>query len=86
MKTEKKSNKSIKLFNKYDKNKDNFLSQKEIIMLIKKEFKLNYDKHIIFSFMHIWGTRKNNKLYISKNTFTKKLFKKPDGFFRDIKL
>jgi len=82
-KTKKRDKKSL-LFNKYDKNNDDYLSKSEIIKLIRTEFKLHYTNNIITSLMHIWGTNINNKLYISKDTFTKKLFNKPNGFLRDI--
>ena len=52
---------------------------------MKNEFKLNYNNHIISGLMNIWGTKVNNKLVIKKSTFPK-LFKKPEGFFRDIKI
>ena len=79
-----RSNKKDKLFFKYSKNK-NHLTKKEIISLMKKEFKLNYNNHVIGGLMNIWGTKINNELVITKSTFIK-LFRKPDGFFRSIYL
>ena len=57
-----------------------------MISLMKKEFKLSYNKSIINSLMNIWGNKYNNKLYISKKIFINKLFSKPDGFLRDINI
>ena len=73
-KTKKRDKKSL-LFSKYDKSNNNFLSKSEIIKLLRTEFKLNYTNNIITSLMNIWGTNIHNKLYISKDTFIKKLFK-----------
>ena len=72
-----------KLFNKYDKNRSGKLSQKQMITLIKNEYKDNHSKSIILSLMHIWGKKINGKYYITKDTFINKLYSKPDGFFRD---
>jgi hypothetical protein len=33
--------------------------------------------------MNIWGKKVNNKYYITQDVFVKKLYNKPDGFFRD---
>ena len=82
-KTLKKSKKQ-KLFVKYSKNNE-YLVEKEIVSLIKKEFKLSYNKHIIKSLMNIWGTKINNKLVITFDSYLK-MFQKPDGFFRNIKI
>jgi hypothetical protein len=88
MKTKRKSsrrlNKKIVIFCKYSKTKE-YLTKTEITKLMKNEFKLNYNNHIISGLMNIWGTKVNNKLVIEKSTFPK-LFKKPEGFFRDIYL
>ena len=77
-------NSKNKIFLKYSKTK-NHLTKKEIISLMKKEFKLNYNNHVIGGLMNIWGTKINNELVITKSTFIK-LFRKPDGFFRAIYL
>ena len=82
-KTFKKSKKQ-KLFVKYSKNNE-YLVEKEIVSLIKKEFKLSYNKHIIKSLMNIWGTKINNKLVITFDSYLK-MFQKEDGFFRNIKI
>ena len=76
-KTFKKSKKQ-KLFFKYSKNKE-YLIEKEIVLLMKKEFKLSYNKHIIKSLMNIWGTKINNKLVITFDSYLK-MFQKPDRF------
>ena len=52
---------------------------------MKKEFKLSYNKHIIKSLMNIWGIKINNKLIITFDSYLK-MFQKPDGFFRNIKI
>ncbi len=56
---------------------------------MKQEFKLVYNKHIMTSFMGIWSSKMTigtkEKQVITKSTFFK-LFKGPDGFFRDITL
>jgi hypothetical protein len=84
-KTKKKNNKYERLFNKYTSN--NYLTQSQIKQLMKKEFKLRYNKHIMTSFMAIWSSKmtigNKEKQVITKSTFVK-LFAKPDGFFRDI--
>ena len=82
-KTFKKSKKQ-KLFVKYSKNNE-YLIEKEIVSLMKKEFKLSYNKHIIKSLMNIWGIKINNKLVITFDSYLK-MFQKPDGFFRNIKI
>ena len=78
-----KKNKIEKIFYKYDKNHKNYLTKNEIIKCFKYEFNLNYNKNIMNSFFHIWGTSQNNKKIITLKTF-KLLFKKPDGFLRDV--
>ena len=83
-KTKQKSTKHLRLFRKYTK--QDYLTYTQIKKLMKKEFKLVYNKHIMTSFMAIWSTRINKKQVITKSTFVNKLFKKPDGFFRDISL
>ena len=82
-KTFKKSKKQ-KLFVKYSKSNE-YLIEKEIVSLMKKEFKLSYNKHIIKSLMNIWGTKINNKLVITFDSYLK-MFQKHDGFFRNIKI
>jgi len=71
--------KLTKLFNKYDKKKTGKLSEKQILNLIFKEYKEVHNKNIVLGLMNIWGTKKNNKLYITKDTFINKLFV-GDGF------
>ena len=83
-KTKQKSTKHLRLFRKYTK--QDYLTYTQIKKLMKQEFKLVYNKHIMTSFMAIWSTRINKKQVITKSTFVNKLFKKPDGFFRDISL
>ena len=83
-KTKQKSTKQLRLFRKYTK--QDYLTYTQIKKLMKQEFKLVYNKHIMTSFMAIWSTRINKKQVITKSTFVNKLFKKPDGFFRDISL
>jgi len=85
MKTKSKSNKHMRLFHKYSQKKEH-LSKQQIKKLMKVEFKLVYNKHIMGSFMGIWSTKINDKQVITKDTFVNKLFKKPDGFFRHITL
>jgi len=84
MKTKKKSNKHLRLFKKYCQRKDH-LTLQQIKKLMKIEFKLTYNAHVFNAFMNIWQTKVNGKRVITKSTFVK-LFKKPDGFFRDIQL
>ena len=83
-KTKQKSNKYNRLFRKYTTN--DYLTLSQIKKLMKKEFKIVYNKHIMASFMAIWSTNINKKQVITKSTFVNKLFAKPDGFFRDITL
>lgn len=83
-KTKQKSNKYNRLFRKYTTN--DYLTLSQIKKLMKKEFKIVYNKHIMTSFMAIWSTNINKKQVITKSTFVNKLFAKPDGFFRDITL
>jgi len=77
------SNKYIRLFNKYSKTEH--LNEKQIKKLMKTEFKLVYNKNIMNSFMAIWSSNVDGKQVITQSTFVK-LFKGPDGFFRDITL
>ena len=79
----KQSNKYLRLFSKYSKTEH--LTEKQIKKLMKTEFKLVYNNNIMTSFMAIWSSNINNKQVITKSTFVK-LFKGPDGFFRDITL
>ena len=84
MKTKEKDNKEkriIKLFNKYYKNKRELLSEKDMIKLIKNEYKESYSKNVINGLMSIWGIRIDKKLYINKDTFIK-LYISDMGFFR----
>ena len=84
MKTKKKSNRHLRLFNKYsiDQKKEH-LTKQQIKKLMRVEFKLVYSDHVFNAFMNIWSTKVNGKQVITKDTFIK-LFKGPDGFFRDI--
>tara|TARA_B110001469_G_C9611167_1_gene304054 strand:- start:443 stop:724 length:282 start_codon:yes stop_codon:yes gene_type:complete len=87
-KTKQKSNKHLRLFNKYSKTskkKDN-LTGTQIKKLMKNEFKLVYSTHVFNSFISIWSSNVNGKQVITKDTFVNKLFRGPDGFFRDIYL
>ena len=86
MKTKKKSNRHLRLFNKYsiDQKKEH-LTKQQIKKLMKVEFKLVYNTHVFNAFMNIWSTKVASKQVITKDTFIK-LFKGPDGFFRDIQL
>ena len=77
-----KKNKYYRIFDKYSRNKT-YLTKKEIIKLMKKEFKLSYSSNVVISLMNIWGKRVKQSKVILKEEFHK-LFKKPDGFFRDI--
>ena len=79
----KSSNKHLRLFRKYSKL--DHLTEKQIKKLMKTEFKLVYNKNIMNSFMAIWSSNIDGKQVITKSTFVK-LFKGPDGFFRDITL
>jgi hypothetical protein len=83
-KTKKSNNKINKLFFSYSTNKQ-YLTKKQIVRLMKKEFKLSYSKNVINSLMAIWGKKIGSSYYIIKDNFPK-LFLKPDGFFRDISL
>jgi hypothetical protein len=79
----KNPNKYLRLFRKYSKTAH--LTEKQIKKLMKTEFKLVYNKNIMNSFMAIWSSNIDGKQVITKSTFVK-LFKGPDGFFRDITL
>ena len=86
MKTKKKSNRHLRLFNKYSiGQKKEHLTKQQIKRLMKVEFKLTYNAHVFNAFMNIWSTKVTGKQVIIKDTFIK-LFKGPDGFFRDIQL
>lgn len=86
-KTKQKSSKQVRLFRKYTK--QDYLTYTQIKKLMKQEFKLVYNKHIMTSFMAIWSSKmtigNKEKQVITKVTFVQ-LFKGPDGFFRDITL
>ena len=84
-KTINKKNKYLRIFNKYGHKKEHVTKQ-QIKLLIKKEFKVVYSSHVFNSFIAIWSSNVNGKQVITKSTFLNKLFKKPDGFFRDIHL
>ena len=97
MKTTRIDNKKVRLFNKYSnpsksgkssksKQKKEHLTKQQIKKLMKIEFKLTYNAHIFNAFMNIWHTKVNDTQVITKDTFITKLFKNPDGFFRDITL
>lgn len=85
-KTTNKTNKHIRLFNKFSKSNKNHLTEQQIKKLMKLEFKLSYNAHIMNSFKAIWFTKVDGKQVITKDTFVNKLFKGRDGFFRDIHL
>ena len=82
-KSYRKNNKKYKLYSKYDKKKKGYLTQKEINLLILKEFHIKYNENILNSLMNIWGKTIKNKKVITYPIF-QKLFQKPDGFFRNI--
>jgi len=84
-KKNKKKNKNLSIFNKKGHKKKQ-LNKQQIKLLIKKEFKVVYSTHVFNSFISIWSSNVNGKQVITKSTFLNKLFKKPDGFFRDIPL
>ena len=84
MKTKQKSTKHLRLFRKYCQKKEH-LTKQQIKKLMRVEFKLTYNAHIFNAFMNIWSTKVTGKQVIIKDTFIK-LFKGPDGFFRDIQL
>ena len=88
METKRKNKKHLRLFHKYIKRnqKKEYLTKQQIKRLMKVEFKLTYNSHVFNAFMNTWSTTIDNKKVITKNTFINKLFKGPDGFFRDIKL
>jgi len=83
--TTNKKNKYLRIFNKYGHKKEHITKQ-QIKLLIKKEFKVVYSTHVFNSFIAIWSSNVNGKQVITKSTFLNKLFKKPNGFFRDIHL
>ena len=82
MNTKRKTTKKERMFTKYTK-KD-YLTESQIKKMMKQDFRLTYNKHVMTSFMSIWSTTVNDKKVITKSTFVGKLFAKPDGFFRDI--
>jgi len=79
-----KTKKIKKLFFTYSTNKQ-YLTKRQIVRLMKKEFKLSYSNHVVTSLMNIWGKKFGSSHYIIKDHFPK-LFLKPNGFFRDISL
>ena len=81
-KTKQRNNKHLRLFKKYSQKKEH-LTKQQIKKLMRVEFKLVYSDHVFNTFMHIWSTKVASKQVITKDTFIK-LFKGPDGFFRDI--
>ena len=87
MRTQKKQSKPLRLFRKYTQKQ--YLTESQMKRLMKQEFKLVYNKHIMTSFMAIWSSKmtigNKEKQVITKATFVQ-LFKGPDGFFRDITL
>ncbi len=88
MRTQKKQSKPLRLFRKYTQKQ--YLSESQMKRLMKREFKLVYNKHIMTSFMAIWSSKMTigtkEKQVITKSTFVNQLFKGPDGFFRHITL
>ena len=83
-KSKKTNNKIKKLFFTYSSNKQ-YLTKRQIVRLMKKEFKLSYSNNVVTSLMAIWGKKFGSSYFIVKDNFPK-LFLKPDGFFRDISL
>ena len=81
MKRTKHKNRVLTLFSKYSKSKD-YLTKREIVLLLKKEYGLRYSKEVINSLMSIWGISKGSTRIITKSTFPK-LYQSPDGFLRD---
>ena len=61
-KTQKKKSKSkiAKLFFSYSTN-NQYLTKRQIIRLMKKEFKLSYSKNVVTSLMNIWGKKFGTK-------------------------
>ena len=88
MRTQKKQSKPLRLFRKYTQKQ--YLTESQIKKLMKREFKLVYNKHIMTSFMAIWSSKMTigtkEKQVITKSTFVNQLFKQPEGFFRHISL
>lgn len=88
MRTQKKQSKPLRLFRKYTQKQ--YLTESQMKRLMKQEFKLVYNKHIMTSFMAIWSSKMTigtkEKQVITKSTFVNQLFKGPDGFFRHITL
>ncbi len=88
MRTQKKQSKPLRLFRKYTQKR--YLTESQMKRLMKQEFKLVYNKHIMTSFMAIWSSKMTigtkEKQVITKSTFVNQLFKQPDGFFRHITL
>jgi hypothetical protein len=82
MKSKTKKNNKHRIFKKYSKNNE-YLTEKEMVRLLKKEFKLYYNKYIIISMMNIWGEKINKKYVITYQSYLK-MFRKPDGFLRNI--
>ena len=54
IKMKNKKNKYYRIFDKYSRNKT-YLTKKEIIKLMKKEFKLSYSSNVVISLMNFWG-------------------------------
>ena len=69
IKMKNKKNKYYRIFDKYSRNKT-YLTKKEIIKLMKKEFKLSYSSNVVISLMNIWGKRVNQSKVILKEDFT----------------
>mgnify|MGYP001333208238 FL=1 len=88
MRTQKKQSKPLRLFRKYTQKQ--YLTESQMKRLMKREFKLVYNKHIMTSFMAIWSSKMTigtkEKQVITKSTFVNQLFKQPEGFFRHITL
>ena len=81
MKRTKHKNRVLTIFSKYSKSKD-YLTRREMNLLLKKEYGLRYSKEVINSLMSIWGTSKGSGRVITQSTFPK-LYQGPDGFLRD---
>ena len=76
-----KKNKVFRIFERYSKSKTH-LTKREMVVLLKKEYKLQYSHEVINSLMHIWGHPRGSTRVIPKDTFSK-MYQKPYGFLRD---
>lgn len=81
-KTKRKNNKKSKLFRKYTSK--SYITKSQFTRMLKNEFHIVYNQHIMNSCMELWGIKINKSKVITKDTFINKLFTKPDGFLRNI--